>query len=74
MSILELSDLHSMQIGLLGYIQIEGQAWYIEQKLKNNFAPDEPFPAIHNQQLLALNHLKTWMYVLTTNANKAIRV
>jgi len=86
MNIILLSELASTQIGLLGYIQISGECWYVQTKNKHRQmeGSDAINPSdmsavlqkkLHDDGLrIALNYNKSYYFVLTTNQDKALRI
>lgn len=67
----QLSELHSQQIALLGYIMIEETKWYVYQKHRLPIALQPPGSVGHK---IVSNHNKSVYYSLTTDQNKASRV
>ena len=67
----QLSELHSQQIALLGYILIEEIKWYVYQKHRSSIALQPPGSVGFK---IVVNHNKSVFYSLTTDQNKASRV
>lgn len=70
--ILQLSELASQQIALLGYIQLDGNTLYVKEKYHAD--PLSLVPEESITTMSALNHNRSIFYVLTTDQNKAQRV
>jgi len=71
----QLSELHSQQIALLGYIHIEDKIWYVTARC--SFSPNfntRHFSDEGRHIKIVINHIRKMYYLLTPDQSQALRV
>lgn len=72
--IIILTPLHSQQLALLGYIQLDGRTLYIKER--KYVYPKSPVPDIPDviTTMPVIYKNRSVVYILTTDQNQALRV